>query len=483
MKRIVICYDGTWNAVTDPDAVTNVVRLGQAVRKISKKDGKAQMVYYNAGVGSGGPVDRFLGGVFGAGLRDNVKRGLAFLTLNWDPDDQDEIYIFGFSRGAYSARALAGVIGAIGGIPKQEHFDRLEDIWNYYRTDPSTRKNDKAKLKISDISNYIHGGRKWAPGDKPLIKCLGVWDTVGSYGVPSGLGLGALARKVTSWTRGFHDNTVSSHIEIALHAMAIDERRRAFPPTAWTIEAGTKPKDPADKTPPHVEQVWFPGSHSNIGGGYKRSGLADLALIWMMARTSELTELDFDDRYIADHFWPCAACSLYNSDRGWVVSELWPYLRPVLGEAFPGEIYKEGVKKTVQMRRQNEKVHWSVIERLNRDAIVDEDWTRKYVPKNLPKNLPDDLPPAAPKDDRVAYMTGRESDLIDLCRNGNQNQRVQGCALSCSLKEIAEKRPVLLALGPLGKALSSAHRRVRRLRQLRKNWDMPDIEGDRPRGV
>ena len=122
MKRIVVCYDGTWNTVTKPNEVTNVVRVGQAVKKADEK-GVAQIVYYNAGVGSGGPLDRFLGGVFGVGLRDNVKRGLAFLSLNWAPGD--EIYIFGFSRGAYSARALAGVIGAINGIPKQEHFDRL----------------------------------------------------------------------------------------------------------------------------------------------------------------------------------------------------------------------------------------------------------------------------------------------------------------------------------------------------------------------
>lgn len=248
MKRIVICYDGTWNALVDPDAVTNVVRLGQAVRKVSRKDSNSQMAYYNAGVGSGGPLDRFLGGVFGVGLRDNVKRGLAFLTLNYDPHEQDEIYIFGFSRGAYSARALAGVIGAIGGIPKQEHFDQLEEIWNYYRTDPSVRRKNKAKIKIEDIGKYIHGGRKWEQGDKPLIKCLGVWDTVGSYGIPEGLGLGALARKVTSWTRGFHDNTISPHIEIGLHTMAIDERRRAFPPTAWTIEADRPLRDPNDKT-------------------------------------------------------------------------------------------------------------------------------------------------------------------------------------------------------------------------------------------
>src|SRR5947208_1481759 len=98
LKRIVICYDGTWNALTKPDEVTNVVRVAQAVKPVSSDD-IPQVVYYNAGVGSGGPIDRFLGGVFGAGLRDNVKRGLAFLSLNWeapaDEESADEIYIFG----------------------------------------------------------------------------------------------------------------------------------------------------------------------------------------------------------------------------------------------------------------------------------------------------------------------------------------------------------------------------------------------------
>ena len=81
MKRLVICYDGTWNAVTNPDEVTNVVRMAQAIKSVAE-DGTTQVVYYNAGVGSGGPIDRFVGGVFGAGLRNNVKRGLAFLSLN-----------------------------------------------------------------------------------------------------------------------------------------------------------------------------------------------------------------------------------------------------------------------------------------------------------------------------------------------------------------------------------------------------------------
>jgi len=468
MKRIVICYDGTWNAVTNPNTVTNVVRVGQAVRKIARKDGFAQVVYYNAGVGSGGPLDRFLGGVFGAGLRSNVKRGLAFLTLNWEPGD--EIYIFGFSRGAYSARALAGVIGAIRGIPKQESFDELERVWNYYR-------REESKREAKDVGPYIHGWTlsdgKWVapPEDRPLIKCLGVWDTVGSYGIPDGLGLGALARKVTSWTRGFHNNRIGRRVEIALHAMAIDERRRAFPATAWVVKKG----DTVDR--PHVEQVWFAGSHSNIGGGYDRSGLADLALIWMIARVSELTDLDFNEDYIAEHFWPCAACSLYNSARGWVLSTLLPRTRPVLSGSFIEEVLqKDGSKAKQEMVGLNEKVHWSVIERIGRLAIVEVSRNRTYAPSNLPEGLPDEVPDDEPPDDpRVAWKTDREKDLIARCRK-RKGMRIEDCALFCRLG----KERVAGRLGLLRDLLSAKKRRERRQRQLRKIWKVEDPWGSPP---
>ena len=398
MKRLVICYDGTWNAVTNPDEVTNVVRVAQAVKSVAE-DGTAQVVYYNAGVGSGGPIDQFLGGVFGVGLRNNVKRGLAFLSLNWDPaelpgtPDADEIYIFGFSRGAYSARALAGVIGAIGGIPRQSSFDQLETIWNHYRKTKEEREKDDAEIK-----KLIY---PMPPDKKLIIKCVGVWDTVGSYGVPAGLGLGALARKLTSWTRGFHDNEIGNYIEYGLHAMAIDEARRAFPATAWVT------RDPEDRK--GVEQVWFAGAHSNVGGGYKESGLSDLALIWMIARVADQTGLEFDDDYIKDHFWPCAACSLYRSNRGWLISGLLPFYRPI-----PEHITKPvaGAERLI-----NAKVHWSAMERLGKSSIVDEKLYLRYGPKNLPKHA------------ETTEHTKTETRLIDLCRGGQNNKRRDACAL------------------------------------------------------
>jgi hypothetical protein len=464
MKRIVICYDGTWNTLADPSAVTNVVRVGQAV-KATDEHNQSQIVYYNTGVGSGGPLDRFLGGLFGVGVRSNVKRGLAFLALNWTAGD--EIYIFGFSRGAYTARALAGVITAIRGIPRQEYFHRLEDIWNFYRLSPRERFNDEARRK-HEIDKMVFD----VPKPTPLVKCLAVWDTVGSYGIPSGFGFSSLARRLTAWTRGFHDNMLHPRIEVALQALAIDELRPAFSPTAWV-------GDPTEANEnQRVEQVWFAGAHANVGGGYLRSGLSDLALIWMMARVEALTKLRFSEEYIAKNFWPCAACSLYRSSRGWWrVSSLSPYRRPLFPQPKLIEAWFKGKKEKRNMIPVNEKIHWSVMERLGRRAIVDEKIRKTYSPPNLPaewspKRWRESERAAAEKHPRVAQITAEEEKLIDACRNPKINPRFQKCALFCSLgSEATDQAPRRAALRAL---FSASQRRTRRLTELRKMWGMPD---------
>src|SRR5262249_20747942 len=151
---------------------------------------------------------------FGYGLKSNVKRGLTFLALNWEAGD--EIYLFGFSRGAYTARALAGVIGQAG-IPvsiklAEHHWNRYQQIAKL-RAKPGTPRDSeewrKAQAAIDEIrKEFVHLSRNiddngnW---EDVRIKCVGVWDTVGSYGVPSGLGVGALPFVFTHWTRGFRD--------------------------------------------------------------------------------------------------------------------------------------------------------------------------------------------------------------------------------------------------------------------------------------
>jgi uncharacterized protein (DUF2235 family) len=432
MKRIVICYDGTWNALTNPAEVTNVVRVAQAIKSVAS-DGITQMVYYNAGVGNGGPIDRLLGGVFGAGLRDSVKRGLAFLALNWDPEEPgnpaaDEIYIFGFSRGAYSARALAGVIGAIEGIPRQSSFDQLETVWNYYRG--SKEERERRRGEMNELI-YPMPAQK-----KPTVKCVAVWDTVGRYGIPAGLGLGGLARHTTAWTRGFRDNMIGDHIEFGLHAMAIDEWRRSFSATAWVADKEVER--------PGVEQVWFAGAHSNIGGGFRRAGLSDLALIWMIARLGELTDLEFDDEYIQTHFWPCAACSLYRSNRG-LLGGFRRYLRPI-----PEAIRAAGAAANPAAKNErvlNAKLHWSVKDRLGRIALVDETRYRKYQPRNVPEHV------------EATACTPRERELIELCRSVDHKRR-KDCALYGDPPEIER-----------GWRGWWQGRRTRWLRQLHKSWE------------
>jgi uncharacterized protein (DUF2235 family) len=388
MKRLVLCFDGTWAALTDPKDVTNVVKLANLVTVSS--DDVDQITYYNSGVGTGGPVDQFLGGVFGYGLKSNVKRGLSFLALNWEVGD--EIYLFGFSRGAYSARALAGVIGQAG-IPisiklAEHHWDRYQQMAKLRPKRSTPRDSDewrKAQAAIDKIrEEFTHLARnvddegKWF--DVP-IKCVGVWDTVGSYGVPSGIGLGALPYVFTYWTRGFRDTHFGRTCEVGLHAVAIDERRRPFMPTLWTLRPRAK-EDPAE-VPPNVEQVWFAGVHSNIGGGYENSGLSDLSLAWMMAKVQEKTGLHFNDLTVKEEVWPCSADTLYTSSRwNWIN----PY-RTILPQA-PSGLWAR-LMGWFEGRRSrsvpvNEQVHWSVRERLGwAQTLVDKGKPCKYAPPNL----------------------------------------------------------------------------------------------------
>lgn len=435
MKRLIVCYDGTWNTLTNPDEVTNVVRVGQSVKLVAS-DGVPQIAYYNSGVGSGGWVDQFLGGVFGAGLKGNVKRGLTFLSFNYNtgetPDDPpDEIYIFGFSRGAYTARALAGVIGAIGGIPKVSSFGEVEKFWTHYKKSASKRKRDEDLIK-DDIYELPKNGK--------LVKCVAVWDTVGSYGIPTGLGLGSLARWVTSWTRNFRDNEIGRRVEYGFHAMAIDERRRAFSATTWVRGEPVKDDSLAD---PIVEQVWFAGAHANVGGGYKQTGLSDQALIWMISRVQDTTKLEFDPDYIQRHFFPCSACSAYRSYRGWWVSSLLPYVRaiPKAIKAVAGKDDAAPAAGTIVDGR----VHWSVKERLGRIGLVDQDRYAKYAPKNLSADV------------EYTEHSETEDKLIRLCHTNPKNEKRKACALYRELEEAKRGR-------------WWGRWRANRVRRLRDNW-------------
>lgn len=390
MKRIVVLIDGTWNkeAVTGN---TNVARLDsnkQAVKFIKSpkaSDGAVQQVFYHSGVGSDGDlIQRLLGGAIGLGLKRIIKETYEYVVQHYA--EGDELYLWGFSRGSYAARALAGLIGASG--IQRDIDDRLFELaWRHYRVRPQARQHPDiaAAGDKTTIENYrsardgFHRTR--------TIKCIAVWDTVGSYGIPAGFGFAALARYFTLLTLGFHDTSFGDNVEVGLHAVGIDEHRRPFVPTFWTIAKGMSPRG-------HVEQTWFAGAHCNVGGGYPDSGLSDLALVWMIARVQALTKLEFDGAAIKAHTAAKVEGCVVDSTKGWWLDHLLPHYRRVLS---PDAIRHGYLLSSADPQQEhiNERVHWSTIEKRRNPAA--------YNPPNLPPNIPLD---------KIATITGEERALL-----------------------------------------------------------------------
>ena len=262
MKRLVLCCDGTWNSADQQrngaPCPTNVVKLAFHT---AKRDGAlAQIVFYDQGVGTGNVLDRVTGGAFGEGLEDNIYDAYRFLIANYERND--ELFLFGFSRGAYTARSIAGMIRKCG-ILRRESVSKYRQALDLYR-DP--RKADDSALLAFRRDHSVAGG------DDIPIKFIGVWDTVGALGVPL-RGLRGLTRR----SHQFHDTELSGTVQYAFHALAIDEHRSPFEPTLWMY----KPK-PGQT----VEQVWFCGAHSDVGGGYAESELSDIPLQWMLEKAN-----------------------------------------------------------------------------------------------------------------------------------------------------------------------------------------------------
>jgi hypothetical protein len=208
---------------------------------------------------------------------------------------------------------------------------------------------------------------------------VGVWDTVGSYGIPAGFGLAPLARYFTLMVLGFHDTRFGDHIDVGLHGVSVDERRRPFVPALWTTPRGVIPRG-------HVEQTWFAGVHCNVGGGYADRGLSDRALIWMIARVQALTGLEFDIALIKANSTPDIDGTIEDSSKAWPISQLFPHHRRVLS---PNAI-DHGLFFNADNSREeniNERVHWSVLQKLGRIGIVFDVPKTIYEPPNLPKHI------------------------------------------------------------------------------------------------
>jgi uncharacterized protein (DUF2235 family) len=287
MKRLIVCSDGTWNnrEKGGDGGITNVVKISRLVAPTAS-DGTSQIVFYDPGVGTEGSVwDRVFAGVTGQGLSKNIGDAYLFLVENFTPGD--EIYLFGFSRGAYTARSTVGLIRKCG-LLRKDQVDKFQEAYALYRSDKHP-DSDEAKAFRQEHSH------------ETPVHFLGVWDTVGSLGIPvSGL------RSWTARKYQFHDVALSKIVKHARHAVSIDERRKSFEPTLWST------KGVPGQT---VEQVWFAGVHSGVGGGYAESGLSDVALAWMTDEAAK-AGLAFDERSTTKMVHPDPYARLIESNQG-----------------------------------------------------------------------------------------------------------------------------------------------------------------------
>lgn len=285
-KRLAVFLDGTWNSVSDN---TNVWRL-RALCSTKDTGNPAQLAYYDIG------VNGVIGGAFGKGLLRNILDAYEWLVENYN--DGDDIFVFGFSRGAFTARSLTGFITKCGLLRPGAPLSVNQLFARYRRRDALTvwKLHDDlvaGPLKASALEE------RWMLkySRRVPIKLVAVWDTVGALGIPAFSWEG-----ISRTSFRFLDTGLRVPIENAFHALALDEHRNSFMPTLWTKRIPTDPQAVIAPPRPYssVEQRWFAGAHGNVGGGYPNDLLAQAPLSWIIekARSHGLafrSDIEVDD--------------------------------------------------------------------------------------------------------------------------------------------------------------------------------------------
>jgi uncharacterized protein (DUF2235 family) len=276
-KRLALFFDGTWNK---PENNTNVWRLSLMLAD-KGEDGVSQLKFYDEGVGTHW-FDRISGGAFGYGLSENVRLGYRWLMEHYNPGD--EIFVFGFSRGAFTARSLTGLIARCGLLKPDAPMSFMQ-LYDRYQKGDQVRPIYQLK--------YLHGqGKtnfdfeekiliKYTYYHRDLIKMIGVWDTVGTLGVPLG-NIPGFSRR----TMGFHNTHLSTIVQNSYQALALDEERQPYWAILWTNYTLQKPPagQPTKTDDRMVEQRWFAGAHCNVGGGYQNDLLPQRPLAWIQEK-------------------------------------------------------------------------------------------------------------------------------------------------------------------------------------------------------
>jgi len=317
MANIVVCADGTWNRPeedVEKDFPTNVLKLARAIKPsisaAANGKGTKQHVFYDWGLGS--YHSNISAGATGRGIHKNILDGYRYIVQNYAANDK--IYLFGFSRGAYTVRALSGLINNCG-ILKRPDANLINKAWDIYKS-PSTKNAPQGEAAKQFRSDHCHQSRK--------VHFVGVWDTVGALGIPLSL-MGLFDRNDE-----FYDTKMGSNVSFARHALAIDEEREDFAPTIW------HPKPGVD-----LKQVWFAGAHADIGGSYppdKQTGIStsDTPLAWMLDEAAS-AGLKIE-KHIRENLTDGSKGKVHKS-RNHVYRFKKPLRRPLIVEGTPTQIH------------------------------------------------------------------------------------------------------------------------------------------------
>lgn len=414
MKNIIILCDGTGNEISEN--ISNVLKFYRCLRKTDRSEPR-QMVFYDPGVGTLARPNPWrklvqdftaiMGLATGYGLDDKVLQSYLFLVRHYEPGDR--IYLFGFSRGAYTVRVLAGLIHKVGLLTPEQANLAGSGLTAYKQFSSDDQESLGAELKA-----FTDGGAPPAKKDDqaaqfaritstrwPLIRFVGVWDTVASVIVP---------RPDRFYWPSFEElafTLQNPSVETFRQAISIDERRAMFrlkkwdEPQTFTLNrfnnAGAKAQD--------IKQVWFAGVHSDVGGGYpeKQSGLSKYPLLWMMEQAVE-AGLKVNNATVNQLAWgiqrknspysyvaPSPEAMLHDSLHGaWWILEFFPknakYKEWPARQVYFGRYIPDAEPRPIP---EGAFIHESVTKRM--DAI------RDYRPVNLPtkfETVPMPVPPA-----------------------------------------------------------------------------------------
>ena len=261
-KNIVIFSDGTGREGGKGHS-TNVYKVFNIVLDRSPQ----QIAFYDSGLGTG--WRKFTGLAGGRGFGRNLREGYEFIFDNYQAGDR--IFLFGFSRGAATVRSLSAFLHMFGILPKSRR-DLIGEAYKIYKDGDA----DKRKRRAAEF--VARHRTMWT-----TVTFVGVWDTVAALGLPI-KGLDAVINWLPFWKHRFHNYELSRCVEHAYHALAIDDERKTYHPVLWDRLPDAREEDDARTV---MQQVWFAGMHSDIGGGYAEAALSDIALEWMVQRAVE----------------------------------------------------------------------------------------------------------------------------------------------------------------------------------------------------